>query len=336
MVTPQLKKEFAKRGIEIIPVEAGTQMLVNELSPVHHNSTQVVIGSPMILPPAPLGTELRSHRVRRSLIGGDNPFLYDHKIAGNLILPATCAMSWIADTCERLYPGYRFFCATNFRVLKGISVSETDSTEYTVELQEISKIDGVEIQLQAKISSKLPNGKTTYHFASEPKLLVEIPQSPTYTNLNLQTDNTITLQGRQFYQQNPSSLFHGKTFQQINRILNISSEKITAECHWASIDTKKQGQFPADWMNPYATDLSTHPLWIWLYHYYQQICLPGQMEKYEQFERTPINTDYYVSCEIQQKTATGISADFIVHNQEGKIYSRLMGTKGIILPKLLE
>jgi NAD(P)-dependent dehydrogenase (short-subunit alcohol dehydrogenase family) len=336
MVTPQLKKEFAKRGIEIIPVEAGTQMLVNELSPVHHNSTQVVIGSPMILPPAPLGTELRSHRVRRSLIGGDNPFLYDHKIAGNLILPATCAMSWIADTCERLYPGYRFFCATNFRVLKGISVSETDSTEYTVELQEISKIDGVEIQLQAKISSKLPNGKTTYHFASEPKLLVEIPQSPTYENLNLQTDNTITLQGSQFYQQNPSSLFHGKTFQQINRILNISPEKITAECNWASIDTKKQGQFPADWMNPYATDLSTHPLWIWLYHYHQQICLPGQMEKYEQFERTPINTDYYVSCEIQQKTATGISANFIVHNQEGKIYSRLMGTKGIILPKLLE
>ena len=334
MVTPELKKEFARRGIDIIPVDAGTQMLVNELQPTHHNTTQVVIGSPLNPPPISLSTELRTYRVRRRLIAAENPFLVDHTIAGNKVLPATCAQSWIADVCERLYPGYRFFCATDFRFLKGIIVTDTAS-EYILELQELSKIDGEEIELQAKIVSELPNGKFTYHFSSKPKLLREIPVAPTYNNFNLEPDNIITLQGKQFYQQDPSSLFHGESFQALQRILNITPEKITAECFWKPISQQQQGQFPVDWMNPYATDLSTHPLWIWLYHFHQQICLPGQMELYEQFERTPCNQLYYVSCEVKQKTATGLSANFIVHDKEGKIFSQMLGTKAIILPKLL-
>ncbi|BAZ39248.1 hypothetical protein NIES4101_52000 [Calothrix sp. NIES-4101] len=335
MVTPELKKEFARRGIDIIPVDAGTQMLVNELNPAHQDTTQVVIGSPMILPPAPLGNELRTYRVRRRLQAEANPFLADHTIAGNLVLPATCAVSWIADTCEHLYPGYRFFCASNFRVLKGIKFNENLASEHIVELQEISKIDGQEVELEAKIFSYNAAGKPVFHFSANPKLVREIPTAPIYENLNLEADNIISLRGKEFYQQDPSSLFHGVSFQEMKRIVNISPEKITAECFWKPISFKQQGQFPVDWMNPYATDLSTHPLWIWLYHFHKQICLPGQMERYEQFARTPVNQIYYVSCEIQQKTATGISANFIVHDQEGHIFSRLLGTKGIILPKLL-
>ncbi|MBF2067747.1 MAG: SDR family NAD(P)-dependent oxidoreductase [Calothrix sp. C42_A2020_038] len=335
MVTPELKKEFARRGIDIIPVDAGAQMLVNELNPIYRDTTQVVIGSPMILPPAPLGSENRTYRVRRCLTAEKNPFLQDHVIAGNLVLPATCAVSWIADTCEQLYPGYRFFCASDFKVLKGITFNENLASEHYVELQELSKIDGQEVELQAKIWSKNSAGKPIFHFSANPKLVREIPEAPIYNNLNLKEDNVISLQGKQFYQQDPSSLFHGGAFQELRRILNITPERITAECFWKPITPQQQGQFPVDWMNPYATDLSTHPLWIWLYHFHSSICLPGQMERYEQFARTPVNKLYYVSCEIKQKTATGLCADFIVHDREGKVFSRLLGTRGIILPKLL-
>jgi acyl transferase domain-containing protein len=334
MVTQELKKEFARRGIDIIPVDAGAQMLVNELNPVH-DSTQVVIGSPMILPPVPLGTELCTYRVRRRLKAEANPFLRDHTISGNLVLPATCAVSWISNVCKELYPGYIFFNDTNFKVLKGITFNSSLAPSHIVELQETSKLDGYEVNLQARIFSELPNGKINYHFSAAIQLVRELPPSPIYNNFNSNEDNQITLRGKQFYQQDPSSLFHGATFQEIQRILNISPEKITAECLWKPISSEVAGQFPIDWLNPYATDLSTHPLWIWLYHYHQQICLPGQMERFEQFEEIPVNELYYVSCEVKQKTATGISADFIIHDANGKVFLRLLGTKGIILPKLL-
>lgn len=336
MVTPELKKEFARRGIDIIPVETGTKMLVNELHPANHGTAQVVIGSPMFPPPVPLDAELRTHRIRRVLSVEANPFLADHVIAGNFVLPATCAMSWIADVCEYIYPGYRFFSATEFKVLKGITIKENVPSEYILELQELNKIDGESIEFQAKILSYTPAGKINYHFSSKPYLVREIPTAPTYTNLNLVADNIIHTKGSDFYRLKPSDLFHGPVFQSLQRIVNISPEKITAECHWQSINSTQQGQFPFDWMNPYATDLSTHPLWVWLYHFHQQICLPGQMDKYEQFARTPRDEVYYVSCEVTNKTATAIVADFIVHDKDGNIFSRLLGTRGIILPKLLE
>ncbi len=336
MVTAELKKEFARRGIDIIPVEAGTQMLVRELRNANHNTTQLVIGSPMPTPAAPLDTELHTYRIRRKLTLEANPFLQDHVIAGNPVLPATCAVSWMSDVCEKLYPGYKAFSSTDFRIFKGITFNETLADEYILDLQETSKnLDNHEVNFLCKIWSKNPEGKTIYHFSTQVKLLRNIPPAPIYEKLNLTEDNIITTTGKDFYQTGESALFHGSAFQQLKRVININSEKITVECFWQEIDKTKQGQFPAYWINGFTTDLSTHPLWIWLNHYHQEICLPGQQEKYEQFAKTPYNETFYVSCEVRSKTQTGVIADFFVHDKQGKIYSQLLGGKGIIFPAKL-
>ncbi len=336
MVTQELKKEFARRGIDIIPVETGTQMLVNELHPTNHETAQVVIGSPLFPPPAPLDPELRNYRIRRQLSLEANPFLLDHVIAGRPVLPATCAVSWIVDACEQLHPGYRFFSNTDFKFLKGITFNESLASEYILDLQETAKTDSQEILLQAKIWSKTPEGKTHYHFSIDRVQLVrELPIRPIYGQLNLQEDRVITNNGKEFYQKEKSTLFplfHGASFQEIKRVINISPEKITAECVWHEIADKQQGQFPVGWVNPYSIDLSTHPLWIWMQYFHQEICLPGGIQKYEQFVETPCNTPFYVSCEVKVKTATGVTADFTVHDRQGQVYSRLLGAKGIIIP----
>ncbi|NEQ26735.1 MAG: polyketide synthase, partial [Microcoleus sp. SIO2G3] len=336
MVTPQLKKEFARRGIDILPVEVGTQMLVNELHPANQGTAQVVIGSPIVPPPAPLDSKLRTYSIRRQLSLEANPFLLDHSIAGKPVLPATCAVSWIVDSCEQLYPGYRFFSNTDFKVLKGITFNETLAKEYILELQEISKTDSQEIIFQAKIWSKTPEGKINYHFSiSQVKLVHHLPEQPTYEPLNLEEDHLVSMTGKDFYQAKTKTffpLFHGDSFQELKRVLNISPEKITAECIWHEISDKQQGQFPVKWVNPYAIDLSTHPLWIWMQHFHQEICLPAGQQQYEQYTQIPCNTPFYVSCEVKSKTATSIVADFIVHDSQGKICSRLLGGKGTIIP----
>ncbi|CDN11776.1 omega-3 polyunsaturated fatty acid synthase subunit, PfaA [Richelia intracellularis] len=338
MVTPHLKKEFAKRGIDIIPIEVGTQMLVNELQPQYHNTTQLVIGSPSIPPATTLEPELNKYTIRRQLKLSANPFLHDHIIAGNPVLPATCAVSWISDSCEKIYPGHKAFSCTEFRVLKGITFNETLASEYFLDLQEVGKdVDNHVVDFQGKIWSRNPQGKTIYHFSANVKLLKDIPTPPTYERLNLNLDNIITTTGKEFYQQGVSSLFHGPAFQQVKRVININQEKITTECFWQEISKQTQGQFPAYWVNGFTTDLSTHGLWLWLSHFHQEICLPGQLSRYEQFAKIPYNTHFYVSCEVTNKTTTGVAADFYIHDEKGKLYSQLLGAKGIIFPaKLME
>jgi len=335
MVSSELKKAFAERGIEIIPVEMGTQMLVNELHPTHHSTTQVVIGNPITPVPAPLDSELRSYRIRRRMILEENPFLSDHMIADSPVLPATCAVSWMINACEELYPGYKCFSFKDFKVLKGIIFNETLANEHILEIQEVSKTNSDSLELQTTILSKNPEGKTHYHFRTSIKLVREIPAAPIYEAMNLTEDNIITTTGKDFYQNGDSSLFHGPAFQQITRVLNINQEKITVECLWQEITSKQQGQYPVRWHNPYTTDLSTQSLWIWLSHFHQELCLPGQLTSSEQFSVTPCNEPFYVSCEINGKTESSATANFILHNRQGQIYTRILGAKAVILPMQL-
>ncbi|WP_353932001.1 SDR family NAD(P)-dependent oxidoreductase [Okeanomitos corallinicola TIOX110] len=332
MVTPQLKKAFAERGIEIIPVEIGSQMLVNELHPAYQNNTQVVIGSPMKIPPMSLGSKLRTHRIRRRITLAENPFLHDHTIAGTPVLPATCAKSWMVNGCEEIYPGYRYLSCQDFKVLKGITFNASLAQEHILEIQEISKNDGDFIEFQTKILSKTPEGRTHYHFSSLIKLVRNMPEAPIYESMDLREDNIVTTTGKDFYQNGDLSLFHGPAFQEITRVLNISPEKLTAECCWQEITAQQQGQFPVKWHNPYIIDLSTQTLWLWLNHFHQEVCLPGQLTYSEQFLAVPFNVPFYVSCEIENKTDTGATANFIIHSREGKIYSRILGAKAVIWP----
>jgi NADP-dependent 3-hydroxy acid dehydrogenase YdfG len=332
MVTPQLKKAFAERGIDIISVEIGTQMLVNELHPAYQNNTQVVIGSPMKLPPSPLGSELRSYRVKRRMTLAENPFLYDHTIAGSPVLPATCAKSWMVNGCEEIYPGYRYFSCQDFKVLKGITFNSTLAHEHILEIREVSKSDGEFVEFQTKILSKTPEGRTHYHFSSLIKLVRNIPEAPIYKSMDLREDNIVTTTGKGFYQNGDLSLFHGPAFQGVSRILNISPEKLTAECCWQEITAKQQGQFPINWHNPYIIDVSTQTLWLWLNHFYQEVCLPGQLTYCEQYLAVPFNIPFYVSCEMIAKTDTGATVNFIIHSRERKIYSRILGAKAVIWP----
>ncbi|MBD2138881.1 SDR family NAD(P)-dependent oxidoreductase [Anabaena sp. FACHB-1237] len=333
MVTPQLKKAFAERGIDIIPVPIGTQMLVNELHPLYTNDSQVVIGSPMFLPPSSLNSQLQKYRIRRKMTLAENPFLHDHVIAGTPVLPATCAMSWMIHACEEVYPGYRYLSCRNFQVLKGITFNHTLADEYLLEIQELEKKDGEYVQFQTTISSKNPKGNPLFHFRAIIKVVGKTPTQPIYSSLDLTEDNIITTRGTDFYQTSETALFHGPVFQKITRVININREKITTECFWESISYEKQGQFPIRWYNPYATDLSTQPLWVWLNHFHEEICLPGQLTHSEQFAPIPCDQAYYVSCEVKAKTNTGVTADIIIHSVDGQIYSQILGAKAVIWPK---
>ncbi|MEA5565005.1 SDR family NAD(P)-dependent oxidoreductase [Anabaena sp. UHCC 0399] len=332
MVSPELKKAFAERNIHTIPIDIGTQMLVDELAPTNHNTVQVVIGSPLTYTPEALDPQLKTYRIHRQLKLAANPFLQDHVIAGNPVLPATCAFSWIANSCEQLYPGYQFFNCLNFKVLKGIILDGKQANEYILDLEEINKSDPNEIEFKARIWSD-NCGKIRYHFSACIKLKRKILLAPNYDFFNQELTHPNS--GQSFYQTDTSSLFHGAAFQGIKKVFNISPEKITIECLLADVEAKKQGQFPVQTFNPYIVDVQIHPLWIWTQHFYQLACLPSEIQNFTQFAPIPFDEKFYISCEIKSKTESAVIGDVIAHDSQGKIYSQMLGSKGTILPKEL-
>jgi acyl transferase domain-containing protein len=333
MVTPELKKAFAKRNVEVIPIEVGAQLLVNELDKVNHEIAQVVIGSPLI--PSVVATKLKpdllKHRIRRKLTMKANSFLQDHAINGYPVLPATCAMSWMVHACEQLHPGYTFFSAKNYKILKGIIFDQGLAGEYFLDIQELAKSDS-EIEFETKIWSERPNHKIPflYHFSAQIKLVREIPSAPTYEPLDLTEDGSFHSGKASFYQNGGASLFHGPAFQGAKKVLNISPDKITLECFLPRIGDREQGQFPVGTINPYINDVYTHAPWLWVEYFHQQRYLPAQLDSCEQFSAIPFEQIFYVSSVIRNVNESYVLNDMIVHDEQGKIYCQLFGALGAI------
>lgn len=328
MVSPELKKAFAERDIKTIPVDAGTQMLIEELHS-DDKAVQVVIGSPL-KPPAIAPSQPKTYQISRRLSQAANPFLHDHVIMDRAVLPATCAIAWIANTCEQLCPGYIFYSSSSFKVLKGIVFDDNLADKYILDLEQKATNSSQSIDFNAKIWSKDKNAKIRYHFSTKLILTSVKKARAQYKSLNL-SDNATESSSESLYQKGKQTLFHGASFQGVKTVLNVDKHKLTAECYLPSLSRDRQGQFPVQTFNPYLADVRVHTLWLWLQHNHQEICLPSEIITYEQFEAIPFDETFYVSCEVKNKTKTAVVADIITCDREGNIYSRMIGAKGTII-----
>ena len=328
MVSPELKKAFAERNIKTIPVEAGTQMLVKEVTSAKRD-VQVIIGSPLTPPAVTVSHEPQSYRIERRLSLSANPFLQDHVIMDRPVLPATCAVAWIGNACEQIYPGYRFFGCRDFKVLKGIVFDDNLADKYVLDLEKKVTDNSPIIEIAAKIWSKDKAEKIRYHFSNKTRLISKVDDVPSYQSLNIASDSNFI--EAKIYQNGKNSLFHGAAFQGVKKVLNVGDRHLTMECNLARVSAIKQGQFPVQTFNPFIVDVQIHSFWLWLQHNHREICLPSEITNYEQFAIVPFDKTFCVSCEIKSKTKTAVIADVFTHDKQGKIYSQMLGAKGTII-----
>jgi NAD(P)-dependent dehydrogenase (short-subunit alcohol dehydrogenase family) len=331
MVSPQLKKVFADRGIDVIPIEVGAQMLLEELASSNNHDAQVVIGSLLTQPAEGLDTQLRSYRIYRQLSLADNSFLEDHAIATNPVLPATCAVAWMAHTCEQLYPGYSLSRIENFKVLKGIVFESRNQVhEFIIDVREVAKTDSQEISFEVRIWSEIAKDKIRFHYIGLVELCQEKLSSPIYNLPSYQSDQEIT--GQYFYQK--QLLFHGSSFQGIEKVFNLDTQSLAMECYLQELDARKQGQFPLQSLNPYSNDVLLQSVLAWSEYLYQVGCLPSEIQQITHFQIIPFDEKFYVFTEIQVKTETYVIANITACNKKGQIYMRISGIKYTISPGL--
>lgn len=332
MVTPALKEYFASCQIEVIPVEAGVRWLIEQLETGRPETVQLVIGGPLKgLPSAP-GPDLQTYRLRRRLSLEANPFLLDHVIGGHPVLPAICAVGWMANACEQRYPGYTFYRSDENKVLKGLVFDDTLPPELTLELKELASAEAGEISFEAVISSRKNDNRPQYHYSSRLTLKRQIPPAPVYTGPNLNSDSNPALDGTSFYQD--GTLFHGPAFQGVKRVLEISPERVRLECYLPAVPESRQGQFPVQSFNPYAVDVQLQGLLIWSRHFYQAASLPLRIRQIVQYRPLPFNKIYYAVMEVQASSETGLVATVTAFDGNGQIYTVVTGAEVTISPRL--
>ena len=334
MVTPELKKVFSERNIEVIPVDIGANMLVDELVNGDQDTVQVIIGNaPAYLTANNLDQGLQNYQIKRTLSLDGNPFLFDHVIGDHPVLPATCAAVWIASSCEQLYPGYQFFSLERFRVLKGIVFDDSLAKEYVLDLKETAKTAAGEVEFEALIWSQNKKGKTLYHYSMAVKLMRELPApvQNTVPAMEPGPDDPV-IQGDDLYKN--GTLFHGPSFQGVDKVLHVSPGKLIMRCVLPRLDESQQGQFPVQTGNPFIYDAIVQCLLIWAQYLYGAPCLPSRMERLEQYKAIPFEKACLVSMEVTAQTETSVVADITVLDEQGQTYVNITSLEGTISKQL--
>lgn len=333
MVTPQLKAYFEENKVNVIPVAVGTQMLIDELESARGSDVQVVVGDGISAPP-PIrpGGDLRAYHISRRLQLKASPFLQDHVVDGKAVLPMVSGMSWMGNTAEGLYPGFRLFGFEDYKVLKGIIFDDELADEYLMELTEVSKND-IQVTLDVVISSHPPSARLRrYHYSTRLFLVSKVPPTPVYSSMDLSVRED--LPGQAFY--DDFTLFHGYSFRGVERVLNISRERVTMECRLPIVSSRYQGQFPVQCFNYFMTDIGFQSMGIYAKYFYGAGSLPLRAGGGEHYADAPWGELFYVSLDILSSSETGLVTTLNIHDAQGNMYMKVMGGEITISTRLNE
>ncbi|MBU2648179.1 SDR family NAD(P)-dependent oxidoreductase [bacterium] len=330
MVTPALKNLFLERQIEIIPVPVGTTMMVDGLSQDLADTAQVVIGSSMTTP-RKLTSDLKSYRICRTLSPALNPFLQDHTIDGEPVLPLITAVSWMADSCARLYPGFQLHTFENAQVFKGIIFNDPADKPVFVDIKEIRKneTDGG-VEFDVRIASRNPQGKPVFHYGS--RVFLSRKRDTVQTLPELAIESVVEQPAAEYYTN--GTLFHGPMFRNVTHLLQIDRNKLVLRCNTPASGEKNQGQFPLDGFNYFADDACLQGLLIWARQFYEAGSLPLKIQKGSFFRTVPFSIDFFITLTITESSQSKILATVISHDAKGAIYSRFEGAEAAISKNL--
>ena len=330
MVSPQLKRILTRKNVRVISLEEGTEALVELLSNTD-NKPQWVIGNPMPFPRGSVSDLLKSYRITRQLSLEANPFLADHVIGGNAVLPTVCAVGWFVNNCEKLYPGFQFYSINDYRVFKGIVFDQTLAEEYLLELEEIHKSSET-LLFQGRISSESPDGKLRNHYQAQVELRKIIPERPHITDFDIDPVNP--QDGKRFYEE--KILFHGPRFQGVKEVLNISTKGLTTRCNLGSFSLREQGQFPVGLFNQYMADIHLQSLLIWASSQLGHIGLPLKIAGATQYKFISFDIMTYATMRVISSSKHKLIADVTSHDEAGLIYSQVTGAEITLNDSLID
>ena len=133
---------------------------------------------------------------------------------------------------------------------------------------------------------------------------------------------------------NDGTLFHGPSFQGVERVYHVSESKLTMQVSLPQVDQKVQGQFPVQTGNPFIYDAIVQGVLIWAQVYYQAPCLPAYVEHLEQYKAIPFDQPLLVTLEIKSQSDTSVIGDLTVQDPDGGVYANITGLRCTISARL--
>ena len=137
MVTPALKAHFERLGVPLIGLDAGAQMLVDEIADASDSVELVLGGEPKPEPLAGETEDVASQRLSVHVDARRFPALLDHRVEGQAVMPVALVLELLTRAAEASALGQVCAALEDVKVLKGIVLggAEGAGDRFTIVVQ---------------------------------------------------------------------------------------------------------------------------------------------------------------------------------------------------------
>jgi NAD(P)-dependent dehydrogenase (short-subunit alcohol dehydrogenase family) len=342
MVTPALAKVFAAEGVGLIPLEAGGNFLVSELSAADRPAEVVVLAgsefgvrgsesgqSQLRTPNAELRT--LSLAFEREIDLARHPVLWSHVIDARAVLPMALHLEWLAHAALHGHPGLAFAGFDGLHVLNGVFVEEDRTVRVQFFTGKPSKEDGGGLRVPVEMHGERRDGRDVVHSRAEIVLAPKLPapEAPA-------ADPELGPYEQSVEEAYARALFHGRDLRGIERVEGWSEGGIVA--------TVRTAPAPSGWMrqplrgawlaDPLVLDCAFQAMVLWTTAARGAGSLPTGAGRYRQFRRNFPAGEVRVAARVTHAAGQTAHADIDFVAGDGSLIARMSNYECVIDPLL--
>lgn len=315
MVTPALKKLFASEGVGTIPLQAGADYLLQEISQPGPVEIVILGGKDGI---ASEDTSQVDNRIvanrsmhvafERRLSVAEYPFLKSHVMNGHAVLPVAMMMEWFGHGAMHDNPGLLYIGFDELRVFKGVTLTSASAVDLQILAGRAIKSGEIEV-----VPVELRSGNTL-HAQARVVLATAYPELPQPVTADV--TGAYPFNHDQIYQS--GQLFHGPALHGIKSVEVCSDKGMIAQVQAAPRPLEwMEKPIRSSWLaDPLALDASFQMMILWCFQQLGMGSLPTGMVRYRQYQRSFPREGTRVVVHIEQYTDHNTKAliEFLDHN----------------------
>ncbi len=329
MVTEALKKEFAGKGIGLIPVDKGAENMIRELSLDPDSPVEVVIGADCISEQDNSDhTEELSLTFKQEVDMKNFPVLQSHMLDGKAVVPFALMAEWFGHGALHANPGLFLHGLDDMRLLNGIKL-ENDTKMLRLMTGSVRK-NGAMFELNVELKDGIKeNGKDLIHSRAKAILTPGSVRPPDYIKPERNGERDYNRTIDDVYEQ---VLFHGDKLHGLKKIVSISSSGIVAEVASAPA--------PSDWIikplrsrwiaDPLVLDSAFQMASLWCYEEQGLVSLPSYAASYRQYRKSFPSDGVTVVLQVNDVTGHKMTGDFTFIDSKEEVIATLTGYESIM------
>jgi NAD(P)-dependent dehydrogenase (short-subunit alcohol dehydrogenase family) len=328
MVNAALKKVFANEGVGVIPLHAGGDYFVREISQPGPVEVVVMAGlqeQGTNVPRSPVADKVA---FEREVSLAALPVLRAHMIKGHPVLPMALIIEWLAHGALHANPGLAFHGFNDLQILKGVILADEQPVTVRVLTGKAVK-DGTMYRVPVEMRSG--TGRETIHSRAEIVLTAKLPSAP-LAGASL-SGLPYSRHMADLYRE---VLFHGPDLQGIEQVDSCSPTGIVA--------TVSSAPAPATWIkqplrttwlaDPLVLDSAFQIMIVWSQEQYGAGSLPCSAGSYRQYRRAFPQGTVRVVARVTKQAEHRALADIDFVDAAGDLIAQLTGYECVIDPSL--